>query len=362
MNIKTQQRRVLVMAGGTGGHVYPALAVARQLSERGCSIEWLGTEAGIEAKLVVAEGYQLHYLQVRGIRKSGLVAKLMAPVRIIASLYAVIKIIYKMKPCLILGYGGYVSWPGGVAGWVLRQPLIIHEQNAIAGLANRLLSPLAKRRLSAFPDTLKNSDYCGNPVRSDIVELYRGVKKTHSELRLLVLGGSQGCRYFNELLPKVLELLPKSVRIEVLHQTGETLFEETEQGYLQCSRRQAVTIKPYIDDIAQAYRWADCVICRSGAMTVSEIAVAGLPALLVPFPFAIDNHQAANAQWLVDRGGAQQIAESDLNAQRLSDTILKWALNRNSLFRQSVYLRRCACVDATQRIADICLKEVMLSI
>ncbi|WHI52252.1 undecaprenyldiphospho-muramoylpentapeptide beta-N-acetylglucosaminyltransferase [Microbulbifer sp. MLAF003] len=296
-------KKFLVMAGGTGGHVFPALAVAKALHDQGASVEWLGTERGIEARLIPEADIPLHFIRVEGVRGKGKLALLKAPLQIIRAVSQARAVIKKVQPDLVLGFGGFATGPGGVASRVCGVPLIIHEQNAVAGTTNRLLSRIANRVLEAFPSGLPGAVQVGNPVRSEIASLPEPQLRigTESPLRLLVLGGSLGAVAINELVPRAIAQLPISLRPQVVHQSGERHLDLAQEAYRTAGIEAEVV--PFISDMAEAYSAADLIICRAGALTVSEIAAAGVGAIMVPFPFAIDDHQTRNGEWLQSAGG-----------------------------------------------------------
>ncbi|MGH8561955.1 MAG: undecaprenyldiphospho-muramoylpentapeptide beta-N-acetylglucosaminyltransferase, partial [Nevskiales bacterium] len=293
------------MAGGTGGHVFPALAVAERLRELGHRVVWMGTQAGLEARVVPAHGLPIEWITIAGVRGKGLLTLLLAPLELLRALLQAIGILRRYRPQVVIGLGGFVAGPGGFAAWLLGRPLIIHEQNAIAGLTNRLLARLARRVLEAFPDTFPVSGKrltVGNPVRPEIAALpppEQRLAGRSGAVRMLVLGGSLGALALNRGVPQALALLPPELRPDVRHQAGRTL-DEANKAYAAAG----LDIQPeaFIEDMAAAYAWADLLVCRAGALTVAELAAAGLPALLIPFPHAVDDHQSANAHYLVSAG------------------------------------------------------------
>lgn len=350
-----QARRVLVMAGGTGGHVFPALAVARVLRARGWQVAWLGTQNGIESRVVPANAIPLHCITAVGLRGKGLAKLLAAPWHLLRAQWQSLQLFREYRPDVVLGMGGFAAGPGGLSAFLLRTPLVIHEQNAVAGTTNRLLSRLATRVLSAFPGVFVRGEVVGNPVRAEIAALAAAMKtasRADMPLRLLVLGGSQGARALNTLLPQALAALPEALRPEVFHQAGASLLEETRENY----HRAGVTahIDAFVDDMAAMYRWADLAVCRAGAMTVSELACAQLPALLVPFPFAIDDHQTANARWLVDAGAARLFAQDTLDASHLAQCLRELIDDRTVLQAMAEAMRQLARPESAEAVADIC--------
>lgn len=355
-------RRVLIMAGGTGGHVFPALSLANALQAQQVDVEWLGSPRGIENRLVPDAGIKLHTIAVSGLRGNGLTGWLKAPLNLSRAVLQARAVIRDFKPHVVVGLGGFASGPGGLAAWLTRVPLVIHEQNAVAGLTNRVLSRLAKRTYAAFPEAFgARAEVIGNPVRDDIAalgSLPRDAETLASRpLRLLVVGGSLGAVALNERVPPALAALPLEQRPEVRHQAGKGREQATADNYQQ--HGVSAEVSPFIDDMAAAYAWADLVVCRSGALTVAELAAAAKPALLVPFPFAVDDHQRINAQVLVKAGAAQCVVQSELSVERLSE-FLNQLLVPNTLATMAANARQAAHLDATKRLAEGCLAMVPL--
>ncbi|MBT6274259.1 MAG: undecaprenyldiphospho-muramoylpentapeptide beta-N-acetylglucosaminyltransferase [Chromatiales bacterium] len=352
------EKRVLVMAGGTGGHVYPGLAVADELRERGCRVEWLGTRAGMESRVVPAAGIELHCIEVSGLRGRGLVNWLKAPVRLSRALTQAWHCVHRLAPDAVLGMGGFAAGPGGLAAWMSRVPLVVHEQNAIPGLTNRVLARFANQVLEAFPDTFKSRrkvSTTGNPVRGEIAGV-SAARTLAAPARILVLGGSQGAKALNEIVPAALTKLAHAVA--VVHQCGPVHMEATLRAYGDVGH---VTVVPFIDDMANAYANADLVVCRAGAMTVCEVAAAGRPALFIPFPFAVDDHQSANAEFLVRANAARIVQERNLDADRLC-VQLSELLGAPALLASMGYAARAVAVtNAAARVADVCLEEMVRS-
>lgn len=354
---------VLVMAGGTGGHVFPALAVAHRLHrEYGARIVWMGTAAGLEARVVPEAGFETAWIPVSGLRGKGALSWLAAPYQLLRALFSALAVVRSLRPAVVVGMGGFASGPGGLAAWLLRRPLVIHEQNAVAGLTNRLLARLANRVLEAFPDTFDSSlkPHCvGNPVRAEILALPApGLRLggRSGRPRLLVIGGSLGALALNRLVPQALTRLDAATRPLVWHQAGRTLATAQEAyGPLQQDMGDDLRLVEFIDDMAEAYRWADLVVCRSGALTVAELAAAGLPALLVPFPHAVDDHQTHNGQYLVAAGGALMIQESDLDADQLLNTLVPLLANADKRRAMAEAAHACAWRGATESIVEHCL-------
>ncbi len=352
---------VLIMAGGTGGHVFPALAVADALRARGVPVVWLGTRDGLEARVVPEAGVAVEWLTVRGLRGKGAVGWLMAPARVLRATLQAAGAMRRQRPRTVLGMGGYVAGPGGLAAWLLRYPLVIHEQNARAGLTNRLLARLACRVLAGFPDVFpgRRSQVTGNPVRGEILRLQPPQRRPQREgrCRLLILGGSLGALALNDTVAGALALLPENERPEVCHQAGERTIEVARQAYAGTGVEAEVTA--FITDMAAAYAWADLVICRAGALTVSELAIAGVPAVLVPLPHAVDDHQTANARQLVDAGAAVLVPQPELTAERLSDELRGLMADRSRLQDMARAARAVARPDAAETVAECCLEVAL---
>jgi UDP-N-acetylglucosamine--N-acetylmuramyl-(pentapeptide) pyrophosphoryl-undecaprenol N-acetylglucosamine transferase len=349
------------MAGGTGGHVYPALAVAESLRANDVQILWLGTESGLEARVVPEKGYNLSTIRVAGLRGKNLLRIFLAPLTITVALFQSIKIIRQFKPDAVLGMGGYVSGPGGIAAWILRVPLYIHEQNAIAGLTNRLLAPLATYVMQGFPDTFKSSKHLqttGNPVREEIISLASSAKSNSEESKddicLLVLGGSLGARALNQTVPAAMKALESDSRIQIWHQTGPKHLQQTKENYERYGLKE-VRVDAYIEDMADAYKWADLVLCRAGALTLAELCVVGLASVLIPFPYAVDDHQTANAKHLSDAGAAVLLPESELDAGKLASLLGGLCQARTRLRTMAESTRKLAYLNATTQVAEICL-------
>ena len=354
-------RPILIMAGGTGGHVYPALAVARALQANARDVVWLGTHRGLEARVVPAAGIDIEWISVRGLRRKGLLATLMAPFQIGWALLQSLGVIFRRRPVAVLGMGGFVSGPGGVAAWLTRRPLVIHEQNAAAGLTNRLLARLARVVLQAFPGSFISAvgaETVGNPVREDIAAIEAPARRyadRRGPLRLLVLGGSQGALALNRTVPAALALLDAEDRPVVRHQCGEKTLDIARQAYSDSGIDAEVL--PFIEDMAEAYAWTDLVVCRAGALTVAELCAAGLPALFVPYPAAVDDHQTANARPMAAAGAAAIIQEADLTPASLADVLRDWLRSRDELAGLAAAARALATPDALDRITSVCLQQ-----
>lgn len=361
----SDMRPVLIMAGGTGGHVFPALAVADELRDRGVPVVWLGTKAGIESRLVPQAGYPIEWMSITGLRGKNTMTLVLAPVRLLGACWQALMVLFKLKPCVVLGMGGFASGPGGLMAWITRKPLVVHEQNAIAGLTNKILARLATIILQAFPGVFENGSVTGNPVRQSICDIKKpeerdiaghnkAIDEQQRNLRLLIVGGSLGAVKLNEIIPQALAKIDQSLRPEVIHQTGLKNIEQASELY----RRADVDakVKAFIDDMPAAYEWADLVICRAGAMTVFELAAAGIASILIPYPHAVDDHQAHNAYYL-ERAGAAIIRQQDeLTADWLVEVLSDFSDNRKKLLEMAIAARKQAIPGSAKKIADICLE------
>lgn len=346
MSVST--RRLMIMAGGTGGHVFPGLAVARYLLAQGWQVRWLGTADRMEADLVPKHGIEIDFIQISGLRGKGLRAQLLAPLHIYRAVRQAKKIIRDYQPDVVLGMGGYVSGPGGLAAWLCAVPLVLHEQNGIAGLTNRILAKIAKKVLQAFPSAFLHADVVGNPLRSDLLVLPPPTQRLATRagaIRVLVMGGSQGARILNQVLPGVAAQFGE--QITIWHQVGKGALTEVQQAYQQYNQQQH-KITEFIDDMAAAYLWADVVVCRSGALTVSEIAAVGLPAIFVPFQHK-DRQQYWNALPLEEAGAGTIIEQSQFTVSAVSSLLASW--DRATLVAMAEKARAIAIPDATERVA-----------
>jgi UDP-N-acetylglucosamine--N-acetylmuramyl-(pentapeptide) pyrophosphoryl-undecaprenol N-acetylglucosamine transferase len=351
-------KKVLIMAGGTGGHIFPGLAVAKLLRSQQVEVHWLGTHKGLEARVIPEAGFPLHFISINGLRGKGIKDLLLAPFRLCHAIYQSLQIIRQVKPDVILGMGGFVSGPGGIASWLLRCPLVIHEQNAKIGLTNRWLAHVATKTLEGFPNVFplrQKAVTTGNPVRMEIAmvaspeQRFAGRKPP---LCLLVLGGSLGAAAINDLIPLALAKIPSAERPQVYHQTGEKHFDKTLQAYQVAG--VTANVVPFITEMDQAYAWADVVLCRAGALTIAELCAAGLGAILVPYPYAVDDHQTANADYLVKHQAAVLVSQTALTENRLIELLqqLSASPERREAMAQAAYrLRR---VEATNEILTIC--------
>lgn len=350
--------KLLIVAGGTGGHVFPGLAVASFLKQKGVSVSWIGTETGLESSCVPAADIPFHVIHAKNLRGKGWRRLVTAPYMVLKSLFEALAILKKNSPDVVLSMGGYVSGPVGLAAWLLRIPLIVHEQNAIFGFTNRILSLFATKVLVAFQNDSKHLNYihAGNPIREDIRSLALKEKSQRNEARfnLLIIGGSLGALAINQLLPEALALIPDSERPAVWHQTGPLHFEMTQKMYSDA--KIDVKLVPFIQDMASAYEWADVLIARAGAMTLAEVTALGLPSILIPFPYAVDDHQTANAQGLHDAGGTVMIQQSELTPDVLAKLILQFHQAPDLRSKMSYTAKQFAKINATERVADLCLE------
>lgn len=351
-------KKILIMAGGTGGHVFPGLAVAKLLANRGWDIHWLGTAARMEAQLVPKHGFDISFIDVAGVRGNGIVRKLKAPLQIIKSIFQARRVIKSFKPNVVLGLGGFASGPGGVAAWLSRIPLVLHEQNAIPGMTNKILSRLARRVLTGFDRTFEQQknehdkyQWVGNPVRVEFADAQHR-DTVHSPIRLLVVGGSLGAKVLNEHIPAVLNEVPN---LEVRHQCGAGHLEAVNASY-QAVDNDGISwqVDEFIDDMAAAYQWADLVVCRAGALTVAEIAAVGVASIFVPLPYAVDDHQTVNAQALETLGAAILLPQKTLVEGGLKPVLMKILSAPQELINMGRKAQQFARLDATLTVANVC--------
>jgi UDP-N-acetylglucosamine--N-acetylmuramyl-(pentapeptide) pyrophosphoryl-undecaprenol N-acetylglucosamine transferase len=347
-------RTIVIMAGGTGGHIYPGLAVADYLHRRGWHVVWLGNPDGMEAKLVPARGYDMAWVRFTALRGKGVVRALLLPLNLLRGFWQALRELRRFRPDVVLGMGGYVTFPGGMMAALLSRPLVIHEQNSIAGLANRVLAGLADRIASGFPAALTKAVWTGNPVREEIALIappaarYAG---RSGPLNVLVVGGSLGAQVLNSTVPQAVALMPHGERPQVVHQSGARQIEALRQAYADAG--VAGELVPFIDDMARRYADADLVICRAGALTVAELAAAGVASVLVPFPHAVDDHQTANARFLAEVGAAILLPQSELSPQRLAQVLRE--LTRERLQAMADKARSLAKPEATREVAELCM-------
>ena len=348
-------RTILITAGGTGGHVFPGLAVAEAMREAGWRVVWLGAKTGMEARLVPARGYEMAWVRAAAVRGKGLLAALLLPLNLLIGFWQSARAILAHRPDVVLGLGGYVAFPGGMMASLLARPLAVHEQNAIAGLTNRILAGVADRVMVAFPDTLKKAEWTGNPVRAEIARIpapeHRFADR-EGPLRVLVVGGSLGAQALNDAVPKALAELPAHERPHVVHQSGEKHLESLRANYAAAGVEGELV--PFIDDMALRYAEADLVICRSGAITVAELSTAGMASVLVPFPHAVDDHQTANAAFLAERGAAILLPQGDLSPSRLASLVR--AMDRATLLEMARKARALGKPDAARTVAARCME------
>lgn len=356
----TDQRRFLMMAGGTGGHVFPALATARALEALGHQVYWLGARGGMEQRLIGETDIPLSLIHISGLRGKGALALVLAPFRLMRALGEAFTILRQIRPDCVVGMGGFATGPGGVAAWLTRTPLVIHEQNAIAGMTNRILVRFAAIVLEAFPGSFgqKVVTRCtGNPVREDLAALPAPEQRLagrQGPLRLLVIGGSLGAQVFNQQLPEALAMLPEAKRPMVRHQCGERHVEAAQEAYEK--HGVEASVEPFIKDMADAYQWADLVLCRSGALTVSELCAAGIGAVLVPFPHAVDDHQTKNGEQMVAAKAAIMIPQSKMTPAVLAETLGDLSRDRSRVTDMAKAARTLARPDATERVVNYCLE------
>jgi len=351
-------KKLLVVAGGTGGHIFPGIAVAEALKSEGWNVHWLGTAKRMEAKIIPEHGYPISFINIAGLRNKDWKTWLKTPFKLFQSVTQSIKVIKTVKPDVVLGMGGYASAPGGFAAWLLSKPLVLHEQNAVAGMSNRFLSRIASVVLSAFPGAFKskpNALVVGNPLRSDIVALETEIpEQPTSTKKVLVIGGSLGAQVLNETVPQAMNQI-KVQNINVWHQTGAGNEEKVQESYDKYGLSDdKVKVSEFIDDMSTAYQWADVVICRAGALTVSELAMAAKPAIFIPLPHAVDDHQTKNAMYLVSKGAAKLISQTEFNGTTLAQMLNSLFSSDKVIQSMSKAAHDAAHADATIRVANIC--------
>ena len=355
-SVTSVNKTLMVMAGGTGGHVYPAMAVADELQSRGWNVVWLATEGGMENRLIAGKSYAVAVINMKGVRGKGLLRLISLPFQLLKACAQSFTAIKKYQPNVVLGMGGFAAFPGGLMAWLMQKPLVIHEQNSVAGLTNKVLAKLAKKVLVAFPAAFKGkASLVGNPVRSDITVLESPEARFSGRtgaMRWLIVGGSLGAQALNDVVPKALALIPDAQRPTVIHQAGEKHIAALQANY-QAAGVDA-NAKAFINDMAAMYAWADCVICRAGALTIAELSAAGVASVLVPFPFAVDDHQTTNAAYLVDAGAALLVQQSDLTEAVLLKILQD--LSREKCVEMAIKARSLGKLDATKAVADICME------
>ena len=347
-------KTILIMAGGTGGHIFPALAVAHAMHDAGWRVVWLGNPEGMEARLVPQHGFEMVNLKFAALRGKGLLRKLLLPLNLLKGFWQAQKAIRQVQPNVVLGMGGYITFPGGMMASLLGKPLVVHEQNSVAGLANRVLAGVADRIVTGFPDVLKKGVWAGNPVRPEIARIAPPAERfagRSGALRVLIIGGSLGALALNEMVPKGFALLGASDQPHIVHQAGEKHLEALKANYVAVGV-QAHCVS-FIDDMAGAYAWADLVICRSGALTVAELAAAGVASVLVPFPHAVDDHQTGNARFLSSAGAAILLPQDQLSPEKLAELR---NLSREQLLQMAERAHGLARPDATAAVAQACME------
>ena len=352
-------KTILIMAGGTGGHIFPGLAVAEKMRSAGWRVVWLGNPDGMEKKRVEPMGYEMVWLKFSGVRGKGLLRKLLLPFNLIPALWASYQILKKIQPNVVLGMGGYISFPCGLMAKLLGYPLVIDEQNSIAGLANKQLARFAKKIATGFPNTLPNGIWIGNPVRPEIANLRPpGLRALEREGRLhvLVLGGSLGAKAINDMVPKGLALIDPENRPQVVHQSGESHLEELKKAYAEAG--VFAHCVPFIEDMAGAYEWADLVICRAGALTIAELSAAGVASFLVPYPYAVDDHQTSNAHLLVEAGAAFLVQEEELLPQKIADA-MKYRREQLVAMGKRAYALTQERPNAAGELANLCAEVAL---
>ena len=347
-------RTILIMAGGTGGHIFPALAVAEKMRERGWHVVWLGNPEGMEARLVPQHGFEMVWVKFGALRGKGIVRKLLLPLNLLRGFWQAQKAIRQVQPNVVLGMGGYITFPGGMMAALLGKPLVVHEQNSVAGLANRVLAGVADRIATGFPEVLAKGVWVGNPVRPEIAQIAPPAERfagRDGALHLLVIGGSLGAQALNEMVPQAMALLGENALPQIVHQAGEKHIEALKANYAAVG--VAAHCVSFIEDMAGAYEWADLVVCRSGALTVAELAAAGVASILVPFPHAVDDHQTGNARFLVNVGGAFLLPQGELTPEAIA---LIRNYSRGQLLEMAEKARSLAKPEATGDVARLCME------
>lgn len=343
----------LVMAGGTGGHIFPGLAVAEALRGRGWQVHWLGAPNSMESRLVPARGFALQTIDFSGVRGKGLVTLALLPLRLLKAFWQSIQVIRRIKPDVVLGLGGYISFPAGMMAVLLGKPLVLHEQNSVAGMANKVLARVADKVFTAFPGVLAQGQWVGNPLRTEFLQQSQPVDRfvgRSGALNLLVVGGSLGAKALNDIVPKALSLIPLEKRPHIVHQSGEKQIDALRANYANAGVQ--ATLTPFIDNTAVAFAQADVIVCRAGASTVTEIAAVGAAAIFVPFPSAVDDHQTTNARFLSDQGAAQLVHQKDLTPQLLANMLLK--LEHKELMNIAQKAKEMQKIHATEAVVEAC--------
>jgi UDP-N-acetylglucosamine--N-acetylmuramyl-(pentapeptide) pyrophosphoryl-undecaprenol N-acetylglucosamine transferase len=347
------QKTALIMAGGTGGHIFPGLAVAQALLDKGWRVHWLGAPSSMESRIVPARGIPLELVAFGGVRGKGLKTLALLPFKLLRAFWQSLQVVRRVKPDVVLGLGGYITFPGGMMGVLCGKPLVLHEQNSLAGMANKVLAGVADRVFTAFPNVLKKGQWVGNPLRTEFLNQPSPAQRFEGRsgpLKLLVVGGSLGARALNTVVPQALALIPDAQRPVVTHQAGEKQIDELRANYTAAGVQ--ATLTPFIDNTAQAFADADLVICRAGASTVTEIAAVGAAALFVPFPAAVDDHQTHNARFLVDQGGGWLLPQAEMTPQRLADLLQK--TERPVLMQCGLEAKKMQQLSATDAVVAAC--------
>lgn len=362
MSTHEQKATALIMAGGTGGHIFPGLAVAQCLQENGWHVEWLGSKGGMEESLVAKHHIQVHLIGVTGLRGNGVLGWIKAPLSLSQAILEARKVIKKLRPDVVVGFGGFASGPGGIAAFLTNVPLVIHEQNAVAGMTNKILAKVAKQVFQAFPKVFSESEKVktvGNPIRRDFKLLNQKQSSNHDDsgfTKVLVVGGSRGALALNKWVPQILKDLINDGDVVVRHQVGKARVKET-TGYYETSgvhNKNQYELLEFIDEMAASFEWADVLICRAGASTVAEVAAAGVCAVFVPFPYAVDDHQTANANWLVKQDAALLIAEKDLNKDEAIEKILALIGSKKSIKKMASNAKAAAYLESAEHVAEFC--------
>ena len=346
-------KTALIMAGGTGGHIFPGLAVAHALRERGWQVHWLGAPASMESRLVPPQGFTLETIDFSGVRGKGLVTLALLPLRLLKAFWQALAVVRRVKPDVVVGLGGYISFPGGMMAVLAGKPLVLHEQNSVAGMANRVLATVADRVFTAFPKVFAKGQWVGNPLRPAFTQQPLPAARfagRSGPLRLLVVGGSLGARALNDIVPQALALIPADQRPQVLHQSGAQQIEALRANYAAAGVE--ATLTPFIDDTAQAFADADVIVCRAGASTVTEIAAVGAAAVYVPFPSAVDDHQTTNARFIVDAGGGWLLPQGELGAEMLSNMLQN--MQRSTLLERAEQAKNMQKIEATTAVVRAC--------
>lgn len=346
-------KTALVMAGGTGGHIFPGLAVAEALRARGWDVHWLGAPDSMESRLVPPRGFPLETVAFSGVRGKGVKTLLLLPLKLLRAFWQSLQVVRRVRPNVVVGLGGYITFPGGMMSVLLGKPLVLHEQNSVAGLANKVLAGVADRVYSAFPQAMKKAQWVGNPLRDAFLRQPPPEQRFAGRggpLKLLVVGGSLGAKALNEIVPQALSRIPEPRRPHAVHQSGATQIDELRANYARAGVQADLT--PFIDDTASAFAEADLVICRAGASTVTEIAAVGAAALFVPFPYAVDDHQTTNARFLVDGGGGWLVPQAELTPDKLATMLI--TMTREQLLQRAVAARKLAKTQATEQMVAAC--------